>query len=367
MARPAASRLGPARPDPGHRAGPGSSRPSPPSAPAWCSPSCCRSPPTARRCTSATTSGCSGSTSRLASLLVSVIVVAAVRLLWRVARGRFGSRLLLKLAAIFALVGVVPGRADLHRELPVRLALDRELVRRQGRGRARRRPQPRPRHDRLDRHRPRRPRRGWPPSAWARAPARPSRSRSSACASSSRPRRSAIVGSAGQSLIATGSTPLRADARAAAAAAAAPGEDAARGEPGRGAGRGRRPRPARRARVRAVALIPSSTFALGAQERYLVVTQALSPTLAANALAVTNAYREYQQRALARERPAQDVHRHADADPGARRVRRAAARHRPQQPAGAAAAAAGRGRATRWRTATSARRRSSPRATSSAA
>ena len=45
----------------------------------------------------------------LASLLVSVIVVAAVRLLWRVSRGRFGSRLLLKLAAIFALVGVVPG------------------------------------------------------------------------------------------------------------------------------------------------------------------------------------------------------------------------------------------------------------------
>ena len=38
-----------------------------------------------------------------------MIVVAAVRLLWRVSRGRFGSRLLLKLAAIFALVGVVPG------------------------------------------------------------------------------------------------------------------------------------------------------------------------------------------------------------------------------------------------------------------
>jgi len=45
----------------------------------------------------------------LASLLVAVIVVTGVRLLWRTARGRFGSRLLLKLAAIFALVGVVPG------------------------------------------------------------------------------------------------------------------------------------------------------------------------------------------------------------------------------------------------------------------
>jgi nitrogen fixation/metabolism regulation signal transduction histidine kinase len=54
------------------------------------------------------------------------------------------------------------------------------------------------------------------------------------------------------------------------------------------------------ARVRAVALIPSTNFALAEQERFLVVTQAIAPSLAANALAVTNAYREYQQRALAR-------------------------------------------------------------------
>jgi nitrogen fixation/metabolism regulation signal transduction histidine kinase len=54
------------------------------------------------------------------------------------------------------------------------------------------------------------------------------------------------------------------------------------------------------ARVRAVAVIPSSNFALGEQERFLVVTQSIAPGLAANALAVTNAYREYQQRALAR-------------------------------------------------------------------
>ena len=45
----------------------------------------------------------------VASLLVLVIAIAAVRLLLRVRRGKFGSRLLLKLAAIFALVGVVPG------------------------------------------------------------------------------------------------------------------------------------------------------------------------------------------------------------------------------------------------------------------
>ena len=45
----------------------------------------------------------------LASTLVTVILVAGVRMLWRVSRGRFGSRLLLKLAAIFALVGILPG------------------------------------------------------------------------------------------------------------------------------------------------------------------------------------------------------------------------------------------------------------------
>jgi nitrogen fixation/metabolism regulation signal transduction histidine kinase len=54
------------------------------------------------------------------------------------------------------------------------------------------------------------------------------------------------------------------------------------------------------ARVRAIAAIPSSNLKLGEQERFLVVTQSLAPGLAANALAVTSAYREYQQRALAR-------------------------------------------------------------------
>ena len=55
------------------------------------------------------------------------------------------------------------------------------------------------------------------------------------------------------------------------------------------------------ARVRALALIPSNNFALDAQDRFLMVTQAVPPTLAANALAVQAAYSEYQQRALARD------------------------------------------------------------------
>lgn len=45
----------------------------------------------------------------VAGLLILVILLAALRLTARVIRGKFGSRLLLKLAAIFALVGVVPG------------------------------------------------------------------------------------------------------------------------------------------------------------------------------------------------------------------------------------------------------------------
>jgi nitrogen fixation/metabolism regulation signal transduction histidine kinase len=45
----------------------------------------------------------------VASMLLLVIVWAILRLMMRVRRGRFGSRLLVKLAAIFGLVGLLPG------------------------------------------------------------------------------------------------------------------------------------------------------------------------------------------------------------------------------------------------------------------
>ena len=45
----------------------------------------------------------------VASLLALVIVWALVRMGLRLKRGKFGSRLLLKLAAIFAVVGLLPG------------------------------------------------------------------------------------------------------------------------------------------------------------------------------------------------------------------------------------------------------------------
>jgi nitrogen fixation/metabolism regulation signal transduction histidine kinase len=59
--------------------------------------------------------------------------------------------------------------------------------------------------------------------------------------------------------------------------------------------------PGSRARVRALALLPSSDITLGSEDRFLLVVQPVPAQLAANALAVQAAYREYQQRALARD------------------------------------------------------------------
>ena len=234
----------------------------------------------------------------LASLLVGVIVVAAVRLLWRVARGRFGSRLLLKLAAIFALVGVVPGvliytvsyqfvsrSIESWFDVKVEGALDAGLN--LGRGTIDSIVADVGNKTRLAAER-------LGEGTGAAEPIAIERLREQLSA-----QEVGIVGSAGQSLITAGSTrtglmPERLPAQVLRQAKTQRVLSQAEGLDEDAAAAGVTPR------VRAVALIPSSTFALGAQERYLVVTQALSPTLAGNALAVTNAYREYQQRALAR-------------------------------------------------------------------
>ena len=57
------------------------------------------------------------------------------------------------------------------------------------------------------------------------------------------------------------------------------------------------------ARVRALALVPNTDINLAAanEERFLMLVQPLPDALVANALAVQAAYREYQQRALARD------------------------------------------------------------------
>ncbi len=233
----------------------------------------------------------------LASVLVLVIVVTGIRLLWRVSRGRFGSRLLLKLAAIFALVGVVPGvviytvsyqfvSRSIESWFDVRVegALDAGLN--LGRGTI----------DSLVSDLATKTRLAAERLGERTLPADPlvlERLREQLSA-----RDVGIVGSAGQVLITTGSSvlglmperpapQLLRQARAQRVTSVTEGldEDAHNGSG---------------APVRAVAQIPSSNFALGEQERYLVVTQSIAPSLAANALAVTSAYREYQQRSLAR-------------------------------------------------------------------
>ena len=59
--------------------------------------------------------------------------------------------------------------------------------------------------------------------------------------------------------------------------------------------------PAVQARIRALAWLPSSDITLSRDERYLQVTQPVPAELAANALRVQAAYSEYQQRSLGRE------------------------------------------------------------------
>ncbi len=55
------------------------------------------------------------------------------------------------------------------------------------------------------------------------------------------------------------------------------------------------------ARIKVLVLVPNPGFALLAEPRFLLVTQPLPAALVSNALAVTQAYREYQERSLARE------------------------------------------------------------------
>ncbi len=235
----------------------------------------------------------------VATLLLLVIAVASVRLLVRIRRRKFGSRLLLKLAAIFALVGVVPGvliytvsfqfvsrSIESWFDLKVETALDAGLN--LGRGTLDTRVVDLATKTRVAAE-------GFGDRAGSIQALALERLREQLSAQDV-----SLIGAAGQTLLTVGNTssllmlsrPTLAQLRQARVqrvvsqlegldedAAAAPGN----------------------ARVRALAHIPSANFALDEQERYLLVTQLLPPGLAANALAVQTAYREYQQRALARD------------------------------------------------------------------
>jgi len=234
----------------------------------------------------------------VASLLVLVIAIAAVRLLLRVRRRKFGSRLLLKLAAIFALVGVVPGvliytvsyqfvsrSIESWFDVKVETALDAGL--KLGKGTIDSIVSDVAAKTRLAAER-------LGDTVGAAQPLAMERLREQLSAQDI-----SIIGAAGQTLLTTGSTTERwmperpaptllRQARSARVVSELVGLDEdASANPGA-------------ARVRALAYIPSTSFALGEEDHYLLVTQLLPPTLAANALAVQAAYREYQLRALAR-------------------------------------------------------------------
>ncbi|WP_418318102.1 PAS-domain containing protein [Piscinibacter sakaiensis] len=248
----------------------------------------------------------------VASLLVLVIGIAAVRLLVRVMRGKFGSKLLLKLAAIFALVGVVPGvliytvsfqfvsrSIESWFDVKVEGALDAGLN--LGRGTIDAQVNELAEKTRLAAER-------LGENRFEPAPLALERLREQLSL-----QEIAIVGSGGQVLLSAGAAgsslaperppaALLRQARQSRVASQLEGLDddlgptasaGAAGEPASGA-----PQPAR---IRALAYIPSTSLELAQQDRYLYVSQVLPPLLAANALAVQSAYREYQQRALARD------------------------------------------------------------------
>jgi nitrogen fixation/metabolism regulation signal transduction histidine kinase len=237
----------------------------------------------------------------VAAMLALVIAAAAVRLAVRTRRGKFGSRLLIKLAGIFAVVGLLPGMViytvsyqfvsrsiEAWFDVKVAGALDSGLslgketldalkvdVASKARIAA----------ERLTE------------GGSAVVPLTLERLREQLGA-----REVSIVGPAGQVLLTAGggaaagpperpSATLLRSARQAGLASQVDGLDEESLAPG-GAG----------ARVRALARVPRVDIALGAaEERFLLVVQPVARSLAANALAVQAAYSEYQQRALARD------------------------------------------------------------------
>ncbi len=240
----------------------------------------------------------------VAALLVLVIVLAALRLAIRTRQGKFGSLLLIKLAGIFALVGVVPGvliytvsvqfvsrSIEVWFDARVQSALDAGID--LGRGAL----------DALVTDLGNKTRAAADRLAETRAAATPlalERVREQLAA-----QEVLLVGGNGQVLVtATGG-----------GAGLAPGLAPERASPQllrlarsqrvvsrvEGLDDESTARAVARARVRAIARLPATDVALGSEDRFLWVSQPIPAAVASNALAVQSAYREYQQRALARD------------------------------------------------------------------
>jgi nitrogen fixation/metabolism regulation signal transduction histidine kinase len=237
----------------------------------------------------------------VALLLMLVVGLVAVRLTVRLRRRKFGSRLLIKLAGIFALVGVLPGLViytvsyqfasrsiEAWFDVKVAGALDAGLA--LGRGTL-----DALALDLVAKTRVAAERVGE--NGGATLPLTLERIREQIGA-----REVTLLGPGGLPLVTAGggagSGPpdrpgagLVRQARASGAASQVEGLDddsLAAGGPG--------------PRLRALARVPSVQIALtAAEERYLMVVLPIARSLATNALAVQSAYSEYQQRALARD------------------------------------------------------------------
>ncbi len=237
----------------------------------------------------------------VAGLLLLTIGLAAVRLVVRLRRRKFGSQLLAKLAGIFAMVGVLPGlliytvsyqfvarSIDSWFDVQVAGALDAGLA--LGRGTldamaAELSTKTRGAAERLS------------DSRALIGPLALERVREQLGA-----RDAVLVGKDGQVVAMAGGAsasivPERAPAallRQARTARSASQLEGLDDEPQPGTRPG--------ARVRAVALVPSNDISLSAgEDRYLMVVQNVPQQLVDHALAVQAAYREYQQRAIARD------------------------------------------------------------------
>jgi nitrogen fixation/metabolism regulation signal transduction histidine kinase len=243
----------------------------------------------------------------VAGLLVAVIIGAALRLAVRMRRGKFGSRLLLKLAGIFALVGVLPGvliytvsyqfvtrSIEAWFDVQVEGALNAGLS--LGRGTLDTLVNDVGNKTRLAAER-LADGRAVPPLALERV-----REQLGV-------RDVALLSANGQVLLSSGgvSAPfaperpamqLLRQARANRVVSQLEGLD---DEPGGGNAATAAATAGPQARVRAIALLPSPELRLGSDDRFLMVVQTVPPAVAANALALQTAYREYQQRALARD------------------------------------------------------------------
>jgi nitrogen fixation/metabolism regulation signal transduction histidine kinase len=251
----------------------------------------------------------------VAALLVLVLLLAAARLAVRLQRGKFGSVLLLKLAGIFALVGVLPGlliytvsyqfaNRSIEAWFDVRVAgaLDAGLA--LGRSTLQAQLADLESKARVAAAR------ASDVGETALAPLQLERLREQLGA-----QEVAVVGAGGQVLAFAAqsaqtpdrpSSALLRQARNAAAAAMLEGLDeqvAAAPDSGESAS----PRGAP-ARVRALARVtlpgsglPSLSLGGSGEERFLMLVQPLPRALARDALAVQSAYSEYQQRALSRD------------------------------------------------------------------